>query len=282
MQLDIIESTEFTFDDSPHTIIPRPSIKSYDLYRPPDAEIVSINNRFKLNISDSIPNIYVTVSEQWQGVPINQTFLQSISPDVPSNFLNFLPNGGVEIIPSQVTQVGNFTIVIVNQLMLQSSKNSNYRVIEYINDDALAFTLELINLPPQLKTNINRIEGYVNKEIIIDLVFIDSEDDHVGVRMETGLTSFNTNGTIEERSKNVYIIIWTPSTNDIGISEFSLFYFDNFHSTLFPVLIQVEILEIKIPYFESNLTSASIYAGQQSDIPLPLILNPSNSTIDFK
>ena len=62
----------------------------------------------------------VDISDQWQGVPINQTMLLSISPQVDTNFLTFLPKGVLEINTRYISQVGLFSLQIVNQVKILS------------------------------------------------------------------------------------------------------------------------------------------------------------------
>ena len=282
IQVDTIDSSQFSFNDTSHTIWPRPDVLQYDNCKPPGTKFYNSSMFLSLKISDSTPNIFVNISQQWQGVPINQTTLASILPDVQSNFLNFLPDGVAEIAISEVTQVGYFNITIRNQMKLLSPNMTNFRTIEYIWDDPITFTLVLINQEPTLDSDLGNLKGIVNEQFAINLVFTDNENDHVMIRFETDSVSFNMNANIEEVAKNNYTITWTPSIDDIGVLEFNLFFFDQFHTANTSVNFQITISEITIPSFINNLTDTSVFAGQQTNITLPPILNPSNASINFR
>ena len=235
-----------------------------------------------LKISDSTPNIFVNISQQWQGVTINQTTLVSILPDVQSNFLNFLPDGVAEIVISEVTQVGDFNVTISNQMKLLSPNMTNYRTIKYIWDDPITFAFVLINQAPTLDSDLGNLKGIVNEQFVINLVFSDNENDHVMIRFEADSVSFNMNSNIEEVNKNNYTVTWTPSIDDIGVLEVNLFFFDQFHTVNTPANFQIKVSEITIPTFVNNLTDTSVFVGQQTNITLPSILNPSNASINFR
>ena len=281
-QLDTIESSEFSFNDTSNTIWPRPDVLRYDNCKPPGTKINNSSIYLSFEISDSTPNIFVNISQQWQGVPINQTTLVSILPDVQSNFLNFLPNGVAEIVISEVTQIGVFNITISNQMKLLSPNMTNFRTIKYVWDDPITFALVLINQEPTLDSDLGNLIGIANEQFVINFVFIDNENDHVMIRFDTDSVFFDMNANIEEIYKNNYTVTWTPSINDIGVVEINLFFFDQFHTANPPVNFQIKIYEITIPSFANNLTDTSVLAGQQTHITLPSILNPSNASINFR
>ena len=112
--------------------------------------------------------------------------------------------------------------------------------------------------------------------------FSDNENDHVMIRFEADSISFNMNSNIEEVNKNNYTVTWTPSIDDIGVLEVNLFFFDQFHTVNTPVNFQIIISEITIPTFVNNPTDISVFVGQQTNITLPQILNPSNASINFR
>ena len=281
--LDKINSSNFSLSDSPHSIWPRPDESNFNSWKPPDAVVNYDSNSFIYNISESTPNIYMNVSEQWQGVPIIQTRAVTNLTQNNINFLIFQPNGVIEINIAQVNQVGLIQINIQNQVKLQIPDPVYFVTINYIWNDPIAFTFKLINEPPFLQSNLSEISDVINKELTINLVFIDVENDQVQINIKSDLFSFDSNASIQKVSKNNYKILWTPTAQDAKTVNVNLTYFDQFH-ILNPQLAQFKIAVSSMidPYFASDLTTATIFAGQQTKIDIPVIMNPSNVGIDFK
>ena len=279
--LDTISCSEFELSDSPHKIWPRPDLNNYSSCTPPSSSILSQNSTFSLLVSDSNPKNLLNVWEQCQGVPINQTSLVFILPDIQTNFLNFQPNWVVEIITNEVNQVGDFILSIQNQVKLLSPNMTNFRQIEYIWNDPITFTLKLLNSVPQLQSNLSIIHWFVGDKWPVFLEFTDKENDQIQLNVQSSSNSFNIDQSIEESSLNNYTITWTPTLQDVGSITINLTYFDQFHQ-LSPQSVQLIIEVINFAYFESILKVQIIYAGQQNIIVIPKIINYANTTINLE
>ena len=182
--LDLIFSQTYEFSDSLHSIWPRPYLKGdFQSCRSPQASFINGDSNLTYNINDSSDNIVLNLCEQCQGIPINQTKILSISPNVDSRFLNFLPNGQLEILMNEVDNIGSYSITIQNQIKLLNPNMTNYRIIDYIWDDPLNLSVELINNYPKIKTNLTSFTIMVNKELSFNILFLDNEDDEIYISL---------------------------------------------------------------------------------------------------
>ena len=160
-------------------------------------------------------------------------------------------------------QVGTFTLTIQNQMKLLSPNMTNFRIIEYIWNDPITFTLELLNSAPQIQSDLNAIQCAVGKELSISLEFSDNENDQIKLNIQSSSDLFIINSLIEQNSKNNYTVTWTPTLQDVGSITINLTYFDQFHQRS-PQSVQMIIEVINSAYFESVWADQTIHAGQQS------------------
>ena len=188
--LDSISSQSYEFPDSLHSIWPRPYLKGdFQSCRSPQASFMTGESNLIYNVNDSSHNIVVNLCEQCQGIPINQTKILSISPNIDSSFLNFLPNGQLEILMNEVNNIGSYSITIQNQIKLLNPNMTSYRIIDYIWDDPLNLNIELINNYPKIKTNLTSFTIMVNKELSFNILFLDDEDDQVNISLSSTINT---------------------------------------------------------------------------------------------
>ena len=186
LAFDSISSQSYEFSDSLHSIWPRPYLKEdFQSYRSPQASFMTGDSNLIYNVNDSSHNIILNLCEQCQGIPINQTKILSISPNVDSRFLNFLPNGQLEIVMNEVNNIGSYSITIQNQIKLLNPNMTSYRIIDYIWDDPLNLNIEFINNFPKIKTILASFTIMVNKELSFNILFLDDEDDQVHISLNS-------------------------------------------------------------------------------------------------
>lgn len=158
---------------------------------------------------------------------------------------------------------------------------TNFRQIEYVWNDPVVLELTLVNSAPQLVSSLSTIKAFVGQQLSILLEFADAENDRVQIIVKSASDSFSTYSTIDENTANNYTITWTPTLQDIGPMSVYVTYFDKFHQ-LSPQLAQIN-LEIDISvYFEYASANQTVYAGQQSSIAVPTIINPANTTFSLR
>ena len=176
--LDSVSSQDYNFSDSPHNIWARPYLQSEN-WKSPQTNFVNNLAKFTFNVDDLSSSDMLNLCEQWQGVPINQTKINFISPDVDAGFLSFMSNGQLMIKLGEVGNVGNYSITIQNQLKLLNSSMTNFRSIDYIWDNPINFNIELSNNIPILKSNLVLFKVKVNTQLDLNILFEDEENDQV-------------------------------------------------------------------------------------------------------
>ena len=284
LNVDSISSSIYNFSDSPYSIWPRPYSKEYFAdWVAPSSYIVFTNNTFSLKINDTMSTILIQVSEQWQDVPINQTSIQSISPDIQFSYLNFLQNGLAQIDWSSINEVGVYSVTIKNQLKLMNQNNTNFRVIDYLWDNQMTFQIELINDTPQLQANLRNYTINIDEDLSFSLTFSDSENDTVNFEFQSLTWSITDTSTVVKVNNNNYNISWTPITTDLGINTINLIYYDRFHqNSASSIQFTIEVTNITNPYFKDQLKNINVLAGVETNYLLPEIVNPSSLVLNLR
>ena len=157
----------------------------------PQAELIINNSVLSFNVSDNSEKIIIKVSEQWQGVPINQTFSIISGPVEETNFISFDKYGMWEINLKNVSEVGEYTVIIQNQEMLINMSANNTNPLNYILDDPLSFKITFFNYPPKLISNLNMSDGYVDQKYLITLNFTDAENDRVFIKFQSDFSTIS-------------------------------------------------------------------------------------------
>ena len=182
--LDAIPSGDYEFSDSPHQIWPRPYLKNYNsTWSVPQAQLVISSSGLSYSINDTSTNASVQISEQCQGVPINQTTAIINGPQNTANFFVFQPNGILNIDLGGVDQVGVYELTIQNQEKLLNSTGNSANQFIYISDDPLGFKIEFKNEYPVLNSSLNFATAYINQVYSFSIVFKDLEGDQVYISL---------------------------------------------------------------------------------------------------
>ena len=200
--LDVIPSGDYEFSDSPHSIWPRPYLKGdFAACRAPQAVSVVNNTNLAYQVSDNSSDVLLHISEQCQGVPINQTKVVSIFPRIDTSFLNFTSNGELDLKLKDVAQIGNYSVTIQNQVKLLNPNMTNYSVMDYIWEDSIHFYIEFSNNSPIIQTNLVEFTALINEFLTINVYFMDAEDDQVYFALDSLTCSIGYTSEITQTQK---------------------------------------------------------------------------------
>ena len=184
--LDAIRSEDYKFSDSPHQIWPRPYlINNSFTWSVPQGQLIISNSGISYNVNNTSTNTSVQISEQCQGVPINQTFVTINGPENTTNFLSFQSLGSLYIDLSKVEQVGIYEVTIQNQEKLLYTLTNDINQFIYFIDDPLVFKIEFINEFPVIQPFQKFEPAYVNQKYSFYILFTDFENDQVNISFKS-------------------------------------------------------------------------------------------------
>ena len=182
-QFDTISEEDFDFSDTSLSIWPRPCLnKTNGNWSTPQTELLINSDGLSLQVNDNSSLVTIKISEQWQGVPINQTAFLISGPDENAKFISFSSGGVLKLNLSSVSEAGTYTITIQNQQKLidMSSNSANY-----IFDDPVSFKISINNDPPKLISSLVMKDAYVGQKYIFTLNFTDVENDKVSFKLRS-------------------------------------------------------------------------------------------------